>query len=131
MFLIIFLILVAVLAFYYKENLRNISYAEYLKSTTDNYSIPVVPTPEDPFMNNENDILKVLPPFDNDVFDKMFTYQSGGAFQDAAEVYSLKNDRTFITYPAEDQQAFIDFLGFGTMVDRGLRFEDLRTKRRE
>jgi len=103
---------------------------ENMTNTSTDYSIPVEPTANDPFMNNENDVLKVLPKFDKTTLDKIYKYENHGAFRDAGEIYSLANDRTFITYPEDDQQAFMDFLTFGASNPRGLRYEDLRTKRR-
>jgi len=117
--------------------------AEYLENTTgnavalkmlapqDDYSIYVQPTANDPFMNNENDVLKVLPKFDKKTKSDIFKYEHAGMYQDAGDVYSLYNDRNFITYPADDQQAFIDFLTFGTTLNKGLKYEDLRAKRRD
>lgn len=136
--LFIVLIIVLVVAYHglnSKENFELFSKNETdtpkdtSKNSVDDYSIYMQPTPEDPFMNNENDVLKVLPKFDNTVFDKVYKY-SNNYYKDASDLESLNMDRTFITYPQDDQQAFMDFLGFGGFSEPGLKYEDLRAKRR-
>lgn len=126
LFLIVLILVLT--AFYFKENLSNLGNPIQKEKPIDKYSIVVEPTQDDPFMNNENDVLKVLPKFDDSTLLKIKEYSSR-AYKEASEISNFA-DRTFITYPEDDQQAFMDYLGYGSYSEPGLRYEDLRSKRR-
>lgn len=104
---VVFAVIVLVILYAYKE-----SYSE-LPINPDTGLIDAVPTKNDPFMNNMNPVLKRLNPvYTKEEHDLVESIARDGYMEDTEDYYSYNFTRNFHTEPADDFEAYKDFLGY-------------------
>lgn len=139
-------VILGILVFYYFPDLQmkslNKLFWDTFKTTLEpgvtynetNGDLPITPiTEDDPYQNNvDSDVLKHITELTPEQQKEQDKYAHKNFFVDVSEFGHKTMDRILYTTPADDTEAYIQFLGYNVQRDTGTpKYEDLRQTRRD